>query len=128
MRQIGCGRNRKIEPTAGQPEVGPIDHGGRRRRRRPPLPGTYWLLVILFVGLQVADIVTTNYALALPGVWEANPIMAHYQVQLGVLWWLPKAMAVGWICIAAALIRRRWPLIFAFWYYVAVVSGNLVQV
>jgi hypothetical protein len=32
----------------------------------------YWLLLSLFVGLQIADIITTNYALAIPGIWEAN--------------------------------------------------------
>src|SRR5712692_6315599 len=29
-----------------------------------------WVLLILFVSLQVADVVTTNYALAVPGNWE----------------------------------------------------------
>jgi Domain of unknown function (DUF5658) len=96
------------------------------RRRRPPLPRSYWLLVILFLGLQVGDIVTTNYALALPGVWEANPVMALYQAQLGALWWLPKAAIVAWICVAAPLTRRWWPMAFAVAYYSVLVAGNLV--
>ncbi len=101
-------------------------HGiGGSRRRRPPLPRSYWLLVILFLGLQVGDIVTTNYALALPGVWEANPVMALYQAQLGALWWLPKAAIVAWICFAAPLTRRWWPMAFAVAYYSVLVAGNL---
>ena len=94
-------------------------------RRRPPLPRSYWLLVILFLGLQVGDIVTTNYALALPGVWEANPVMALYQAQLGALWWLPKTAIVAWICFAAPLTRRWWPMAFAVAYYSVLVAGNL---
>jgi hypothetical protein len=82
-------------------------------------------LVILFVGLQIADIVSTNYALALPGVWEANPIMARYQVQLGAFWWLPKALIVAWICLAAPVTRRWWPMVFAVAYTVVIVAGNL---
>jgi len=89
------------------------------------LPRSYWLLLVLFAGLQVADIVTTNYALAVPGVWEANPIMASHQVQLGELWRLPKIAAAGWICVAAPLTRRWWPMVFAVAYYGVIVAGNL---
>src|ERR1700730_1112146 len=95
------------------------------RRRRPPLPRSYWLLVILFLGLQVGDIVTTNYALALPGVWEANPVMALYQSQLGALWWLPKGAIVAWICVAAPLTSRWWPMNSAVRPYGVLVAGNL---
>ncbi len=95
------------------------------RKLRPPLPYSYWLLVVLFLVLQVGDIVTTNYALALPGVWEANPVMASHQAQLGELWWLPKAAAAGWICIAAPLTRRWWPMTFAVAYSGVLVAGNL---
>jgi Domain of unknown function (DUF5658) len=98
---------------------------GGSQRRRPPLPRSYWLLVILFLGLQVGDIVTTNYALARPGVWEANPVMALYQAQLGALWWLPKAAIVAWICVAAPLTRRWWPMAFAVAYYGVLVASNL---
>jgi len=113
------------EPAVVAPGDGAADGAGRWRRRRPPLPGSYWLLLVLFAGLQVADIVTTNYALAVPGVWEANPIIAFHQVQLGELWWLPKIAAAGWICVAAPLTRRWWPMVFAVAYYGVIVAGNL---
>jgi hypothetical protein len=117
------GIHRRAEPAGYPSAAGAMK--GVRRRRRPPLPRSYWLLMILFLGLQVGDIVTTNYALALPGVWEANPVMASYQAQLGALWWLPKAAMVAWICVAAPLTRRWWPMVFAVGYYGVIVAGNL---
>jgi Domain of unknown function (DUF5658) len=97
------------------------------REPRRWVPRDNWLMLVLFVALQVADVITTNYALAVSGNLEANPIMALYQAQLGSAWWLPKFVAVVWICIAASLTRRRWPMIFAVSYYVAVVAGNLAH-
>jgi len=39
-----------------------------------PGGATDWLLLILFVDLQLADVVSTNYGPSpLPGVWEAKP-------------------------------------------------------
>ena len=85
------------------------------------------LLLMLFVELQFADILSTNSALAMPGVWEANPLMALAQARLGAAWWLPKAAAAALITISAPLLRRSWPLIVAVAYYAAIVSGNLAQ-
>jgi hypothetical protein len=65
----------------------------------------YWVL-IMFVTLQIADIASTNYALAIPGVWEANPLMAFAQAELGTVWWLPKLAAAG-VVSAAALARSQ---------------------
>ena len=42
------------------------------------------LLLILFLELQFADILSTNHALARLGVWEANPLMALSQANPGV--------------------------------------------
>jgi hypothetical protein len=70
-------------------------------------------LLALFVALQLADIVTTNHALTVPGVWELNPLMAMSQAKLGSAWWVPKLAVVAYLCLAATLIRRRWPIIFA---------------
>jgi Domain of unknown function (DUF5658) len=78
---------------------------------RWPGTRTNWLLLILFVDLQLADVVSTNYALAVPGVWEANPLMALSQTQLGTAWWLPKLAAIGLVAAAAPRSRRRWPMI-----------------
>jgi hypothetical protein len=80
-----------------------------------------WLLRILFVDLQLADVVSTNYALALPGVWEANPLMAISQATLGTAWWLPKLAAIGLVALTAPWSRRRWPMIT-----IVVVSGGAV--
>ena len=87
----------------------------------------YRFLLLLFVALQLADIVSTNAALAVPGVWEANPLMALSQAELGVAWWWPKAGAVLLCCIVAPLLRRSWPLVLVVAYYAISVSVNLVQ-
>src|SRR5205807_2237671 len=81
------------------------------------------LLLVLFVGLQFADIVSTNYALAMLGVWEANPMMALSQAKLGAAWWLPKLAVVGLLAITAPRSRRRWPMILA-----VAISGGAVLV
>jgi Domain of unknown function (DUF5658) len=87
----------------------------------------YRFLLLLFVALQLADIVSTNAALAVPGVWEANPLMALSQAELGVAWWWPKAGAVLLCCIAASRLRRSWPLVLVVAYYAIIVSVNLIQ-
>ncbi len=89
------------------------------------IPRTYWMLLILFVELQIADILTTNHALALPGVWELNPLMAMSQAKLGAAWWVPKLAVVVYLCLAATLMRRRWPIIFAVSVSGLAVLGNI---
>jgi hypothetical protein len=84
-------------------------------------------LLLLFAELQLADIVSTNTALARPGVWEANPLMALSQAKLGAIWWLPKAAAVVLCCGTAPLLRRCWPLVIAIAYYAIIVGVNLAQ-
>ena len=100
-----------------------------RQARQPGWPASplSWSLPILFLALQIADIVTTNYALAVPGIWEANPLMAFLQAKLGAAWWLPKLVVVGFICLATPLSRKRWPMIFVISYYSVIVYGNLAQ-
>jgi hypothetical protein len=83
------------------------------------------LLWVLFIGLQIADVVTTNYALAVPGNWEANPLMHLSQTHLGAVWWLPKIAAVGMAAGVAAAASRTWPILFAVSYYAIIVSANL---
>src|SRR5713226_3731553 len=94
----------------------PRGHGVTRRRW-----SWRWVLLVLFVGLQFADIVSTNYALAVPGVWEANPLMALSQAKLGTAWWLPKLAAIGLVAATAPWSRRRWPMIF-----IVAISGGAV--
>src|SRR5438477_9573926 len=93
-----------------------------RRRWRWPGRRTDWLLLMLFVDLQLADILSTNYALALPGVWEANPLMALSQARLGTAWWLPKLAAIGLVSLTAPWSRRRWPMLLI----VAVSAGAVL--
>jgi Domain of unknown function (DUF5658) len=84
-------------------------------------------LLILFIGLQIADVITTNYALSIPGIWEANPLMALAQAKLGAIWWLPKLVVVGCLCSIASAMEPRWPVIFAISFSGLAVLGNLTQ-
>ena len=94
-------------------------------RSTKQLSRAYWLTLALFVGLQIADVVTTNHALTIPGIWEANPLMAWAQAELGAAWWLPKLAVVGYLCVAATCMRRRWPIIFAVSVSSLAVVGNI---
>lgn len=110
-------------------ECGPPrgDAGVCRWWRPPPQSRLRRLLLLLFVEFQFADIVSTNSALAVPGSWEVNPLMALSQAKLGAAWWLPKAAAVALCCLAAPVLRRSWPIIVAVSYYAVIVGGNLAQ-
>lgn len=87
----------------------------------------WFLLLGLFAALELADIVTTNLGLGIPGNWEANPLMALSQAHLGVLWWIPKAIAVLLVCLAAPFTRRRWFMVLAICYCTITVLGNLLN-
>ena len=90
------------------------------------LPATFSQrsLLIFLAALQVADVLTTNRALAAPENWELNPFMAYTIAHWGAAWWLPKVALVGFAIAATPFIRRRWPLIVAVGYYVAIVTNN----
>jgi len=92
---------------------------------RWPLPPLNWALLTLFIALQVADVVTTNYALAVSGNWEVNPLMQFAQTHLGPSWWIPKIAAAGLAAAVVLHIRRQWPIACAVSYYVLIVSSNL---
>jgi Domain of unknown function (DUF5658) len=81
------------------------------RRRWGPGGRANRLLLMLLIELQLADILSTNHALAMPGVWEANPLMAWSQAKLGAAWWLPKLVPIALIAAMAPLSRRRWPIV-----------------
>lgn len=57
--------------------------------------------IALVVLLQVADVVTTQAALSVPGVTEANPVMALAQAKLGAAWWLGKLVLLPAVVIVA---------------------------
>jgi hypothetical protein len=101
--------------------------GQRTVSRSHTLARAHWILWILFIDLQIADVVTTNRALAVPGNWEANPIMQLSQTHLGAAWWLAKIPVIVFAAVAAPPSLRPWPMLFAVWYYVIVVSGNLAS-
>ena len=116
-----------------EPEYRAPDRIGRgttaKHRSVPPDRGPtsriYWILLILFVELQIADILTTNHALALPGVWELNPLMAMSQAKLGAAWWVPKLAVAAYLCMTATFMRRRWPIVFAVSVSGLAVLGNI---
>src|SRR5215469_6020712 len=99
--------------TTAPVRAGPTAAAIRHRLLRRPLGRVHWLWLALFLALQIADVLTTNRALTIPGVTEVNPVMAAFQARLGPAWWLPKAMAVAWFAVAISLSRRRWPMFFA---------------
>ena len=114
-----------VDRSADLPGLGiPAARAGTRRRQWSA-SRTYWILLILFVELQIADVLTTNRALAIPGVWELNPLMAMSQARFGGAWWVPKLTVVAYLCLAATLMRRRWPIIFAVSVSGLAVLGNI---
>ena len=120
--------DRMAEPEDRSPEL--PDWGGAAARGRTamweqPASRIYWILLILFVELQIADILTTNHALTIPGVWELNPLMAISQAKFGAAWWVPKLTVVAYLCLAATFMRRRWPIIFAVSLSGLAVLGNI---
>jgi hypothetical protein len=119
---MGCERFWPSERARDQQRIGA---GATTICRRRTLARAHWIFWILFIGLQIADVVTTNYALAVPGNWEANPIMHLSQTHLGASWWLPKVAAVAFAPAVAPRTWRPWPILFAVSYYVIIVSGNL---
>jgi Domain of unknown function (DUF5658) len=98
------------------------------RRWRARRASANQLLLMLFVELQLADILSTNHALARPGVWEANPLMAWSQAKLGAAWWLPKLAIIGLVASMAYRSRRRWPILAMVSVSCAAVLINLAHV
>jgi hypothetical protein len=120
--------DRMAEPEDRSPELPDWGVGAARGRAdicERPASRNYWILLILFVELQIADILTTNHALTIPGVWELNPLMAISQAKFGAAWWVPKLAVVAYLCLAATLVRRRWPIIFAVSVSGLAVLGNI---
>ena len=100
--------------------------GSLSQSSRALSPGK-WGLLILFIALQVGDVVTTNYALAVPGSWEINPLMKFAQAYLGASWWIPKIAAAGLAAAVVLHIRNQWPLACVVSFYILVISGNLAS-
>ena len=62
-------------------------------------------LLVAFLLLQVADVLTTQRVLATGG-WEGNPAMVWTMAHFGPLWFVPKPAAMAG-CAAA---MRQWSL------------------
>jgi hypothetical protein len=73
-------------PSSDLPGLGAVVGQAGISPCRWPASRTYWILLILLVELQIADILTTNQALTIPGVWELNPLMAMSQAKFGAAW------------------------------------------
>jgi len=82
--------------------------------------------LLFFAALQLADVVTTNHALAAATGTEGNPIMALAMTHLGEVWWLPKVAIVAFSMIAVRRIRRQWPFSVVTAILVAFVANNLI--
>jgi hypothetical protein len=69
------------------------------------------LATLFFIAvLQVADVLTTHYALQVPGVFESNPVMALAMQYLGNAWWLPKLWVTVLLLAGGFLAMRRRPI------------------
>lgn len=106
MAKQGSGYSGQTEETSA---INPA--ASLRGRWRAPRAIANQLLLMLFVELQLADILSTNHALARQGVWEANPLMAWSQAKLGAAWWVPKLAIIGLVASTAHRSRRRWPIV-----------------
>lgn len=88
-----------------------------------------WLLLVVFVLLQIADVWTTNKVLARGGR-EKNPIVRFLMRLFGQLWWVPKLILT--IGCGLYLAVQPWPegplwLVFIIVLYAWVVWSNLRQ-
>lgn len=82
-------------------------------------------LIGAFVALQIADILSTESALARHAGVEQNALMALAQDHLGSLWWGPKlAVALGCAVIMARFPHNRLLLIAPF---VLLMAGIVVS-
>lgn len=74
-------------------------------------------LTLLVALGQPLDILTTNRALAGTGAHEGNPVEAWLMVEVGPLWWLPKALLAVFLAYQAVTLghasRWTWALLAA---------------
>ena len=77
------------------------------------------LFILAFTILQIADILTTNQALSLPGRAEINPFMAEAMARLGTAWWVPKLAIIALVISLAFWASRRQSRILTAGFYAA---------
>ncbi len=88
------------------------------------------LFLLCITAAQLADVISTDLALRVPGAFEANPLMLASQATFGSFWWLPKLALLLPIALTLRLIDRldrRCALAFvgSTGIYLMVVLGNL---
>jgi hypothetical protein len=88
-------------------------------------------VVLLLVVLQIADVISTNIALARPGAVETNPVVILALAHLGEFWWLPKLMILVPIALgirAGGLRSRREQIAMgtAVALYAVIIANNLI--
>jgi hypothetical protein len=81
------------------------------------------MMLMLFVAVELADVVTTDHALAI-GALEVNPFMAWAQASLGQWWWFPKMMIACTVCAIGYKAQRLWPMVMAIVFSAACVVIN----
>ena len=85
--------------------------------------------LVIFIILQVGDVISTNMAIGRPGVTEINPIIRALMVAHGENWWVaPKVALVAAAILVMRRVRWRWPLTGLTALYVPIVLNNLLGV
>ncbi len=85
------------------------------------------ILVAILAALQLADVISTEHALANPNVFEANPIMAWCQANISAVWWMPKVVLMGLVLASVPVLKRQWPYIALIGYYGLIVGISLLS-
>ena len=85
--------------------------------------------LVIFIILQVGDVMSTNMAIGRAGVTEINPIVRALMVAHGENWWVaPKIALVAAAILVMRRVRWRWPLTALTALYIPVVLNNLLIV
>jgi hypothetical protein len=85
--------------------------------------------IVVLAAAQLADVVSTNLALATNRTVEANPLMAWFMQELGPIWWLPKVIglaAILWIFLTKPVNAHwAWPILAL--YLVVVLRNGILS-
>ena len=85
-----------------------------------------WFVITVFIMLQVADVLTTNRALSVPGNREANPIIVLLKSHFGSAWWWAPKTAITLVgVLVTCQLEWKWPIVVVISYYIFIVTGNL---
>ena len=85
-----------------------------------------WLIGAVIVGLQIADILSTEKIL-LAGGLETNPLVSKLILVFGSAWWIPKLVLASFIAGYFGTRKSRPATIIAILFCVLVAAHNLFQ-